>query len=225
VVLSALRTAPPRTDQQPALPSGPSPVGSHPVSRGGRAPFDRGDPLRAVMPKFLSATLNFSSGRRWDHDPKLAELGWEPPVKIRKRNYRRRQSVIRVTLNSRATWGSGNAPVSERGRATPKGDVLTQPNAAMTHVGAARQPEKRRCCCGCNKMADTHPTPRRHGDVLGEDKLASIRVRLPRLEGPAKGSPRPFCRRNETQHTVLKRACWSGVTIECLAARSDGAKD
>jgi hypothetical protein len=26
---------------------------------------------------------------RWDRDPKLAELGWEPPVKIRKRNYRR----------------------------------------------------------------------------------------------------------------------------------------
>jgi hypothetical protein len=43
----------PRTDQQPAPPSGPSPVGSHLVSRGGRAPFDRGDP--AVMPKFLSA--------------------------------------------------------------------------------------------------------------------------------------------------------------------------
>jgi hypothetical protein len=34
----------PRTDQQPAPPSGPNPVGSHPVSRGGRAPFDRGDP-------------------------------------------------------------------------------------------------------------------------------------------------------------------------------------
>jgi hypothetical protein len=33
----------PRTDQQPAPPSGPNPVGSHPVSRGGRAPFDRGD--------------------------------------------------------------------------------------------------------------------------------------------------------------------------------------
>jgi hypothetical protein len=28
----------------------------HPVSRGGRAPFDRGDPLRAVRPKFLSAS-------------------------------------------------------------------------------------------------------------------------------------------------------------------------
>jgi len=46
----------PRTDQQPAPPSGPNPVGSHPVSRGGRAPFDRGDPLRAVRPKFLSAS-------------------------------------------------------------------------------------------------------------------------------------------------------------------------
>ena len=63
VVVSVADRAP-RTDQQPAPPSGPSPVGSHPVSRGGRAPFDRGDPLRAVMPKFLSATLNFSSAWR-----------------------------------------------------------------------------------------------------------------------------------------------------------------
>ena len=31
--------------------------------------------------------------RRWDHDPKLAELGWEPPVKIRTRNYRRRRPL------------------------------------------------------------------------------------------------------------------------------------
>jgi hypothetical protein len=30
---------------------------------------------------------------RWDRDPKLAELGWEPPVKIRKRNYRRRRPL------------------------------------------------------------------------------------------------------------------------------------
>jgi hypothetical protein len=51
----ALRTAPPaRTSSRPRHPA-PSPVGSHPVSRGGRAPFDRGDPLRAVMPKFISA--------------------------------------------------------------------------------------------------------------------------------------------------------------------------
>jgi hypothetical protein len=46
----------PRTDPQPAPPSGPNPVGSHPVSRGGRAPFDRGNPLRAVRPKFLGAS-------------------------------------------------------------------------------------------------------------------------------------------------------------------------
>jgi hypothetical protein len=30
---------------------------------------------------------------RWDRDAKLAELGWEPPVKIRTRNYRRRRSL------------------------------------------------------------------------------------------------------------------------------------
>jgi hypothetical protein len=30
---------------------------------------------------------------RWDHDPQLAESGWEPPVKIRKRNYRRRRPL------------------------------------------------------------------------------------------------------------------------------------
>ena len=30
---------------------------------------------------------------RWDRDLKLAELGWEPPVKIRTRNYRRRRPL------------------------------------------------------------------------------------------------------------------------------------
>ena len=30
---------------------------------------------------------------RWDRDPRLAELGWEPPVKIRRRNYRRRRPL------------------------------------------------------------------------------------------------------------------------------------
>ena len=29
----------------------------------------------------------------WDRDPKPAELGWEPPVKIRTRNYRRRRPL------------------------------------------------------------------------------------------------------------------------------------
>jgi hypothetical protein len=30
---------------------------------------------------------------RWDRDPRLAELGWEPPLKIRRRNYRRRRPL------------------------------------------------------------------------------------------------------------------------------------
>ena len=30
---------------------------------------------------------------RWDRDPRLAEFGWEPPVKIRRRNYRRRGTL------------------------------------------------------------------------------------------------------------------------------------
>jgi hypothetical protein len=33
---------------------------------------------------------------RWDHDPRMAELGWEPPVKIRKRNYRSRSVLEKV---------------------------------------------------------------------------------------------------------------------------------
>jgi len=32
---------------------------------------------------------------RWDQDPAMAELGWPPPVKIRKRNHRVRQSLER----------------------------------------------------------------------------------------------------------------------------------
>ena len=38
---------------------------------------------------------------RWDHDPKLAELGWEPPVKIRKRNYRRRRRLEKFKVAQR----------------------------------------------------------------------------------------------------------------------------
>jgi hypothetical protein len=42
----------------------------------------------AIPPELALMTL-----WRWDHDPELAELGWEPPVKIRKRNYRRRRPL------------------------------------------------------------------------------------------------------------------------------------
>jgi hypothetical protein len=45
---------------------------------------------------------------RWDHDPKLAELGWPPPVKIRNRNHRVRrlleqfkQALIRQSIEER----------------------------------------------------------------------------------------------------------------------------
>jgi hypothetical protein len=30
---------------------------------------------------------------RWDHDPAMAELGWPPPIYIRKRKYRPRQKL------------------------------------------------------------------------------------------------------------------------------------
>jgi hypothetical protein len=30
---------------------------------------------------------------RWDHDPKMAELGWPAPVYIRRRKYRPRQKL------------------------------------------------------------------------------------------------------------------------------------
>jgi hypothetical protein len=33
---------------------------------------------------------------RWDRDPKMAELGWEPPVKINGRNYRWRSVIEKV---------------------------------------------------------------------------------------------------------------------------------
>jgi hypothetical protein len=33
---------------------------------------------------------------RWDHEPERAPPGWEPPVKIGKRNYRRRSAIEAV---------------------------------------------------------------------------------------------------------------------------------
>lgn len=36
---------------------------------------------------------------RWDHDPKMAELGWPPPVKIRKRKFRPRKQLEAFKAN------------------------------------------------------------------------------------------------------------------------------
>jgi hypothetical protein len=47
---------------------------------------------------------------RWDHDPKLAELGWEPPVKIRTRNYRRRRPLEKFKVALRNFGWSARGP-------------------------------------------------------------------------------------------------------------------
>jgi hypothetical protein len=51
---------------------------------------------------------------RWDRDPKLAELGWEPPVKIRTRNYRprRRLEKFKVALRNFGITARRGAPRS-----------------------------------------------------------------------------------------------------------------
>jgi len=36
---------------------------------------------------------------RWDHDPRMAELGWPPKVQIRKRNHRQRSGLDRFKAN------------------------------------------------------------------------------------------------------------------------------
>ena len=33
------------------------------------------------------------TGWRWDHDPVLVELGWPPPIRIRKRKFRSRKRL------------------------------------------------------------------------------------------------------------------------------------
>jgi hypothetical protein len=55
---------------------------------------------------------------RWDHDPKLAELGWEPPVKIRRRNYRRRQALekFKVALRNFGITALRGSPRSNGAR-------------------------------------------------------------------------------------------------------------
>src|SRR3974377_2102609 len=37
--------------------------------------------------------ITFMSLLRWDADPAMAELGWAPPMQIRKRKYRSRQML------------------------------------------------------------------------------------------------------------------------------------
>jgi hypothetical protein len=51
-------------------------------------------------------------------DPKLAELGWEPPVKIRKRNYRRRRPLekFKVALRNFGITAVRGSPRSNGAR-------------------------------------------------------------------------------------------------------------
>jgi hypothetical protein len=54
---------------------------------------------------------------RWDHDAKLRELGWRPPVKIRNRNHRVRRfleqfkaALIRKSIEERDRPMSSSSP-------------------------------------------------------------------------------------------------------------------
>jgi hypothetical protein len=43
---------------------------------------------------------------RWDRDPQMAELGWPPPVKIRKRKFRPRKQLEGRSAKPRAAGTS-----------------------------------------------------------------------------------------------------------------------
>lgn len=49
---------------------------------------------------------------RWDHDPKMAELGWPPPIRIRGRKFRSRRALeaFKQTLVRRAITERAAAP-------------------------------------------------------------------------------------------------------------------
>jgi hypothetical protein len=63
---------------------------------------------------------------RWDRDPKLAELGWEPPVKIRTRNYRRRRPLEKFKAALTAVRGApiDRGAAGARRRATSMSQLL-----------------------------------------------------------------------------------------------------
>jgi hypothetical protein len=60
---------------------------------------------------------------RWDRDPRLAEFGWEPPVKIRRRNYRRRGTLekFKAALRNFGITALRGAP-QLTGAQPPRGD-------------------------------------------------------------------------------------------------------
>jgi len=60
---------------------------------------------------------------RWDRDLRLAELGWEPPVKIRRRSYRRRRPLekFKAALRNFGITALRGAP-QLTGAQPPRGD-------------------------------------------------------------------------------------------------------
>jgi hypothetical protein len=60
---------------------------------------------------------------RWDRDHRLAELAWEPTVKIRRRNYRRRRPLekFKAALRNFGITALRGAP-QLTGAQPPRGD-------------------------------------------------------------------------------------------------------
>jgi hypothetical protein len=48
---------------------------------------------------FREMDITPMTGSRWDKDPRMIELGWPPPMQVRKRNYRSRKMLERFKAN------------------------------------------------------------------------------------------------------------------------------
>ncbi len=58
---------------------------------------------------------------RWDQDPKLVELGWPPPIRIRKRKFRQRRALeafkrrlVQLAINQRQNIRAPKAAGGQR---------------------------------------------------------------------------------------------------------------
>jgi hypothetical protein len=58
--------------------------------------FEKPDPLVPDPKVAEEFGVSLMTLWRWDHDARMAELGWERPVKIRNRNYRSRSVLEKV---------------------------------------------------------------------------------------------------------------------------------
>jgi hypothetical protein len=98
--------------------------------------FEKPDPLVPDPRVAEEFGVSLMTLWRWDHDSRMAELGWKPPVKIRNRNYRSRSVLEKVKATAMGI-GIASLKSPQRPRKAKVAPSAAERTSEKTPVNAA----------------------------------------------------------------------------------------